>query len=631
MPLTSPKSLFSSSRSSFSLIDPATDKFHRRLDRHGYLTSGLRRHVTISYVWSEWKNDRSDKLPDWTAVRERLLCVVGSGAPSLLKVETGNASTCWIDCKCIDQDADTDKAYWIPRMDEIYYEARCTILLLRNLDLTVLQEVARDMSCPFKGKLNSMDELLAPHNCQLSQNCTVLPDLDPDRELRCLDGLRALAGGVWRRRAWILQEILLSRNYLLSWGPAGWMSLADAGVIAAILSRRHPTDGLIADLATWCRRLWFLRENFGEAQTFELSDANVLQLSAGLEATVPADKFYALCGVLRLKNIQYNSAHSADAALQHVVSELVRKGRLSWLYAVRPPLQGSPDVVLTSSGLAPFLLTRLQVRLFANRHKMQMAAGSLAFQALEIGTVVSTQPLRQFLAQAVAHFRDSSSPEVPPEVAQAPGILRRLALDIVDPLTTVAISDTICEALGIAKEVGSRNVRLAIMVMALYALEADHARESGLTGDESTIHMVTGLSFSLQSRISSLMESFNVVTVSYSDVNDGGLGTGKKARQETLLGFPAAVVGSSVYSVAGDKSLLLSASPGGGAGDADAGGAGHSAFQGMLFQIGVSQVNGPPPSNLFDPSSWKSRGRGAKPGLLSFPFKVAGVPQELDR
>ncbi len=295
--------MFSSSRSSFALIDPATDKFHRRLDRHGYLTSGLRRHVTISYVWSEWKNDPSDKLPDWAAVRERLLSVVGRGAPDGLRAETGNASTYWIDCKCIDQDADTDKAYWIPRMDEIYFGARCTILLLRNIDLTVLQEVAQDMSCPFKDKLNDIDELMAPHNCLLNQSCTVLPDLDPDRELRCLNALRALADGAWRRRAWILQEILLSRNYLLSGSPAGWVPLADAGVIAAVFSRRHPADVLVADLATWCRRLWFLRQNFGEAQTFELSDANVLQLSAGLEATIPADKFYALCGILRIKNV----------------------------------------------------------------------------------------------------------------------------------------------------------------------------------------------------------------------------------------------------------------------------------------------------------------------------------------
>src|SRR5271154_7020910 len=112
-----PRALFSSSHSSFALIDPATEKFHRRL---------LRRHVAISYVWSEWKDDPSDRLPNWAPIRKRLFSVVGDTAPQGLKTETCGVSSCWIDCKCIDQDSDADKAYWIPRMDEVYSEARCT-------------------------------------------------------------------------------------------------------------------------------------------------------------------------------------------------------------------------------------------------------------------------------------------------------------------------------------------------------------------------------------------------------------------------------------------------------------------------------------------------------------------------
>lgn len=138
-----PRAFFSSSHSSFALIDPITQKFHRRLDRHGYLTSGLRRHVAVWYVWSEWKDHPSDRLPNWAALRERLLSVVGDAAPQGLKTATWGVSSCWIDCKCIDQDSDIDKAYWIPHMDEVYSEARCTVFLIRNDDPTQLLKVGR--------------------------------------------------------------------------------------------------------------------------------------------------------------------------------------------------------------------------------------------------------------------------------------------------------------------------------------------------------------------------------------------------------------------------------------------------------------------------------------------------------
>lgn len=253
-----PRALFSRSHSSFALINDSTEKYYRRLDRHGYLTSGLRRHVAISYVWSEWKDDPSSKLPNWAAMRARLHSVVGDGAPQGLRARTWGVNSCWIDCKCLDQDFAPDKDYWIPRMYEIYSEARCTILLLRNDDLTPLLKVAQEMSCRFKGKLNSTGELLTPHNCLLSQSCTELPELTEEGEHQCLNVLRSFTSGPWRRRAWIMQEILLSQNNLVSWDARGWMSLADIGVIASVLFYRYPVYAWLGDFASWCRRLWFL-------------------------------------------------------------------------------------------------------------------------------------------------------------------------------------------------------------------------------------------------------------------------------------------------------------------------------------------------------------------------------------
>lgn len=616
-----PKALFSRSHSSFALIDPSTEKFHRRFDRHAGLTSGLRRHVTISYVWSEWKDDPSDRLPNWAAVRERLLSVVGNAAPRGLRAETWSVSSCWIDCKCIDQDSDADKAYWIPRMYEVYSEARCTVLLLRNDNLTSLMKVAQEMSCQFKGKLNSIGELLSPHNCLLSQSCTTLPELTPEREHRCLDTLRSFASGLWRRRAWILQEILLSENYLLSWGSAGWMSLADLGVIAGVLFHRHPVHAWLGDFANWCRRLWYLRQNYGN---FDLSDANVLQLSADLEATVPADRFYALCSILRLKETRYDAKHSADEALQIVLSELVRNGRMSWLYAIRPPL-GGPEIELRGDHLAPFVLTRLGSRLMANRQKMEITTGVIGLTAKQIGIVVWVLPLGAFLNQAITLFNEQTGLDPPPELSHlvyTPLIIRRLALDIVDPLWTNAIFDAICETLGIRKEMGSSGQKASAMVMYLFALNRDPTQqELGLNEDAApAARIAAAAAWSIQNRISQVLSSFSVIKFDMGTPED--LREDSRHRsQEIALGCPEASVGASVYSVKGDQELLFAIESDG---ESDAGPR-HSVFQGMLLQLQVNETIGPVPSKLLTTKRWKTRSKDGRTKYLTFPYNSASV------
>ena len=492
-------------------------------------------------------------------------------------------------------------------MDEVYSEARCTILLLRNDDLTPLQKVAQEMSCQFKGKLNSMAELLAPHNCLLSQSCTVIPRLTPEREHRCLDALRSFTSSPWRRRAWILQEVLLSESYLLSWGPTGWMSLADVGVIAGVLFHRHPMYAWLGDFADWCRRLWYLRQNYSEAQSSELSDANVLQLSTGLEATVPADRFYALCGILRLKKLQYDAKHSADEALRNVISELVRNGRLSWLYAVRPPL-GRPEIELRGDKLAPFVLTRLDSRLVGNRQKMEMTESVIGLTARQFGVIVWVQPLREFLNQAVGLFNKQKGFDSTPEVSHlvhTPAIIRRLALDVVDPLWTNAILDTICENLGINKDMGSSNQRAAATVMYLFALNRDHTRqeEMGLNeGAATAAQVAAAAAWSIKSRISQMLDSFSVVKYvkeSPGDQRDDS----RQTSEEIALGFPEASVGANVYSVKGDRELLLAVEFNG-MSDIESS---HSVFRGMLFQLHVNESIGPVTSKLYTSKFWKTR------------------------
>ncbi|CAH0050449.1 unnamed protein product [Clonostachys solani] len=601
-----PTSFFSSGHSTFAVIDPTTGKFHRRLDRHGFLTSGLGRHVAISYVWSEWKRDPAlDRLPDWEAVRSRLSSVVGSTAPKNLRPETGSSSRCWIDCKCIDQSSDTDKAYWIPRMDEVYSEARCTVLLLRYADLSPLQELAGKASCQYKGRLNSVDELLAPHNCLLNQgSCTELPNLGTAEEQASLDCLKGLAIGQWRRRAWILQEILLSENYLLSWGPgeSGWMRLEDVGVIADSLFRRHGTETWLGEFANWCRRLWYLRQNYGEAQTYELCDGNVLQLSTQLEATVPADKFYALCGILRLKGVRYDAKHTANEALQNVVGELVRNGRLSWLYAIRPVMAqpttpGSVPLRILSDSLSPFVLLRLKSRLTANKQKMEMTDSQMTVTATRVGTVSSTNSLREYLNQATALTAQQASTDGPPssdDLFMAPAVIRRLAIDVIGPLLATKMFEILCEGLGIPNDQGSRQ-RVASMVMGLYS-HGVQATSPGASpsGSEKSQQVTLAASWSLQRQLAPLLDEFQIVRYSSGNQQEQNL------NRHIVLGSPAVTVGSIVYAVKGDEDLLFAASE-----PIDSGGS--AAFQGMILQLQAGEALGPVGSSLFTSQFWRKK------------------------
>lgn len=201
-----------------------------------------------TYVWSEWKSNPSDRLPDWSLIRQRLLYILGPNASSAIYLETGNATCCWLDSKCIDQDSASSKSCWIPRMDQIYAEAKCTVLLLREPALLVLVPVAQGMRCNVKSKTRMLDW---PHSC-LSQSCTTLPTLPLDQQNACVQALRRLYDGTWRKRAWIFQEILLSKKYLLSLQDGDYIELGDIGVIANLLLQRHPNETWLGNFSDWC-------------------------------------------------------------------------------------------------------------------------------------------------------------------------------------------------------------------------------------------------------------------------------------------------------------------------------------------------------------------------------------------
>lgn len=607
-----PKSRFSSTRSAFSLIDPSTSLFHRQIDRHAYLTSGFRTHVAISYVWSEWRDNASDKLPSWTALQQRLTSLLGERASPGIKAITGKTTRCWLDCMCIDQESSEDKSYWIPRMDEIYYEARCTILLLRvpGLDLSPLMEVKKLMSCPLSGPLKLRDiAQMVPHSCLLCQSCTSLPLLDPELEASALNALKILCHATWRDRAWILQEILLSQNYLLTWDDSGeWISLSDTAVIAALIFRRNLEEQWLDEFASWCRRLWYLRQNYDEAQTYELCDANVLQLASTLSATVPSDKYYALCGMLRLKHVKPNPNHSADEALGVIVDALVQEGRMSWLYAVPPTLRF--PMALRDGNMAPFVLTRLEDRFKPNKkHKAHIQSEGLTFEAIQVGRVTQVMPLSQVFGSAFTHLRKTRDFDFPESIAychRVPDIIRRISLDLVEPLLLEPTFGSICKTLQTTHSVKSEARKGWLCVMFLSFIDEPLIQEMCEGAAKEDVQIVRSAAASLQQHLKKIRDLFSVLLWTKEGTNKNPV-----VVSVALSGCP---LDAHTFSLNGEPDSLFAACL------PDQAGA-YAEFCGPLFPLNVRDTIGPRPSKLLTTPFWRKQSLSSNARLLRFKYR----------
>ncbi|OAP65313.1 hypothetical protein AYL99_01285 [Fonsecaea erecta] len=430
MTTTLPRSIVGSKRSGFSLIDPQTELFHHRV--------GRAQHVAISYVWSDWTDaqDARNPLRHWPELRERLLKIVGPGASTFMKICSGQATRCWIDCKCIDQDSADDKSYWVPRMDEIYSEARCTVLLLRDVDIAALQKAEALLGC-------DVDEDDNNHSCLLTQSC-VSATLDEELERSCVDSLHSVSMAAWRKRAWIFQEILLSKEYILTDGHGGEIKLSDVGTMTSLLFRTHPDQQWLGELASWCRRIFRLRAYYFN---YTLCPSNVLQLAASLEATLPCDKYYALCGILRLKSIQYQSTHTEHDALQNILVTLTAKGRFSWLCAIPPSPPDRANSLHLDGPLLPYIENHLDLH-STWYGQPEISRSTVSFSCYHVGLVKEATPLAERIEEAARyadHIADLSATDIPRHLAVLPPLLLRICRDAILPLVTEPILSRLCK------------------------------------------------------------------------------------------------------------------------------------------------------------------------------------------
>jgi len=500
-------------------------------------------------------------------------------------------------------------------MDEIYYEARCTILLLRvpGLDLSPVLEVKRRMYCPLSGPLWLRDiAQMVPHSCLLCQSCTSLPEIDSELEASALNALKILCHATWRERAWILQEILLSQNYLLTWDDSGdWLSLADTAVVAALLFRRNLEETWLDEFASWCRRLWYLRQNYDEAQTYELCDANVLQLASTLSATVPSDKYYALCGMLRLKHVKPNPRHSANEAIDVIVDALVQEGRMSWLYAVPPSL--GILMQLRNGEMAPFVLTRLEDRLKPNKkHKAVIQSEELILEAVQLGRITHVLPLSQVLESASNHLRETRDFDFPETLAychRVPDMIRRLSLDLVDPLLIEPTFGHICRALQPLHAVKSEARKGWLCVMFLSFIDEPLIQEMCEGAAEEDVRIVRSSAMSLQRHLMKIRDLFSVVLWIKEAADDISA-----VVSVTISGCP---VDAHVFSLNGEPDSMFAARL---RDQAD----GYDGFFGPLFSLNVRDTIGPRPSRLFTTPFWRKKSSTSHVRSLRFRY-TAGM------
>jgi len=426
--------------------------------------------------------------------------------------------------------------------------------------------------------------------------------------MSALNALKILCHATWRERAWILQEILLSQNYLLTWDDTGeWLSPADTAVVAALLYRWNLKETWLDEFASWCRRLWYLRQNYDEAQTYELCDANVLQLASTLSAKVPSDKYYALCGMLRLKNVKPNPAHSANEALEVIVNALVQECQMSWLYAV-PPSLGVP-MQLRDGEMAPLILTRLEDRLKPNKkHNAVARPKELTLDAIQLGRVTEVLPFSQVLESASNHLRETRDFDFPESIAychRVPDIIRRLSLDLVDPLLLEPTFGHICRALQPLHAVKSEARKGWLCVMFLSFIDEPLIQEMCGGAAEEDVENVRSAAASLQRHLMKIRDLFSVLLWTQDATDD--------TSTVISVAISGCLADAHIFSLNGELDSMFAARL---RDQVDA----YDEFCGPLFSLNVRDTIGPRLSRLFSTPFWRKKSHTPHAQSLRFKF-----------
>lgn len=244
----------------------------------------------ISYWWGEDKRYTQGILID-----DRRHYTTKSAEEVLLHIRSiDRVRTIWIDSICINQSNDDERSEQVRMMDVVYGNAEETIVWLempvrddeRALDFIekheeLFEEIATN-------RLANIDMLLEKHN--LTSQLTPWIDIS---ELTCRN---------WFRRAWVVQELALSRQVRVNFGyrSISW-DVFSAAILCCVspsidvTNRRTEFSGLVQHGQV--RKLSEIREQIQQGRKIDLKTAFNITLS--LSASVRHDFIFALLGILR--------------------------------------------------------------------------------------------------------------------------------------------------------------------------------------------------------------------------------------------------------------------------------------------------------------------------------------------
>jgi hypothetical protein len=321
-------------------------------------------------------------------------------------------------------------------------------------------------------------------------------------------------------------------------------------------------------------------------------------MASELEATVPCDRYYALCGILRLKRIQYSSNHTADRALHTIIEALTKAGRLSWLYAIPPRIEGA-DIELSGNSMAPFILTRMDGgKLLAKTRSISMKNCTLGLDAAQVGEVIRVENMHKVLLDIKtllknAEFnledilKNSSKGDV--EVLKhIPALIYKAAVELVAPLLLEPVFGDLCKTLSINE--GRQSLKQWIMIFLLCFLDLNQYFQQPSMADveDAAVSLVRSSAILIRNQMKKIQDRFALVQ--WEDIDQG------KKSMRFSLGFPEAKRGSKVYILEADKNLFLTADQNSSGEDGE-----YAAFRGMLFPLEIGEMIGLIPSSLFGP------------------------------
>ncbi|KAI5777654.1 hypothetical protein EDC01DRAFT_393808 [Geopyxis carbonaria] len=288
----------------------------RILDLKTHKTRSLRlgeRYAAISHVWSTDTNGKGTIIDLVSTCLKESTGLDTQGRPWPTGV--------WIDTHCIQQTSEEDKAFWVPRMGDVYNSATWVFVMLPGSNAVArLRNYAERLPCKIEF-----------HNCTGRWgSCSEGHPFDSEE----LDTIRSLYKevmcAVWRERIWICQETVLAKD-LYFFDQSGFTTVDKIKKVCGLLLYANLGDEEIEDSAAWhSKRLMMHNDyNFGT-----LSANYVITYTTKMKATEQKDLYYGLCGILCL-DVKYEAQIQLEDVKKQFYRALLKAGDPSWIISTK--------------------------------------------------------------------------------------------------------------------------------------------------------------------------------------------------------------------------------------------------------------------------------------------------------